>query len=439
MSDVILEHAGAGLVGELRLPTDKSISHRAVLLAAQAEGESFLIGVLDSADVRSTMAAVEALGASINRVHGDERGMQLKVRGWGEAGPAQPAGPIDCGNSGTTARLLAGVLAGWPVDVTLTGDGSLSQRPMERVAAPLRLMGAHVETSAAGTLPMRIRGGGLTAITYESPVASAQVKSAVLLAGVRADGVTSVIEPRTSRDHTERMLPVFGAPVERDGLTASVTGPAPLKAAQVIVPADPSSAAFIMAAATVLPGSKVLLPNVGLNPTRIGFVDVLKEMGARITLKDLPAMGNESVGTIVVQTAQQLTGVTVPAAAVPALIDEVPVLALVATQASGRTRFEGVGELRVKESDRLEAVRAGLEALGAPVEAGEDWLEVHGPTTLTGATLHSADDHRLAMTWAVAGLIASGETCVEGFDAVDVSYPAFHTDLTGLLGGGAEG
>lgn len=437
MTDVVLSHAAAGLVGELRLPTDKSISHRAVLMAAMAEGESFLIGVLDSDDVRATISAVRALGATVETEHADARGLRLKVTGWGASGPVEPAAPIDCGNSGTTARLLAGVLAGWSLDVTLTGDESLSTRPMERIAAPLRLMGAHIETSDSGTLPLRIRGGALSAIDYESPVASAQVKSAVLLAGVRASGVTSVTEPRPSRDHTELMLPTFGAQVERDGLRAAVTGPADLKAVQVIVPADPSSAAFSAAAATLLPRSELLLPNVGLNPGRIGFFEVLKEMGARVTLKTLPPMGNEPVGSIVVKSASGLKGVTVSADVVPALIDEVPVLALVATQATGTTRFEGVGELRVKECDRLEAIRAGLEVLGARVTAGDDWLEVEGPTALTGTTLRSEGDHRLAMTWAVAALIASGTTKIEGFEAVGVSYPAFLADLKGLLAGGA--
>ena len=438
MTDVVLSHAEAGLVGELRLPTDKSISHRAVLMAAMAEGESFLIGVLDSADVRATIAAVEALGANVETEHADARGLRLRITGWGSDGPVQPEGPIDCGNSGTTARLLAGVLAGWPIDVTLTGDESLSTRPMERIATPLRQMGAHVDTSDAGTLPMRIRGAALTAIDHESPVASAQVKSAVLLAGVRATGVTSVTEPRASRDHTELMLPTFGAQVERDGLRATVSGPVALKAAQVIVPADPSSAAFSTAAASLLPGSEVLLPNVALNPTRVAFFDVLRAMGARLTLRELPPMGSEPVGSIVVESASGLAGVTVSADSVPALIDEVPILALVATQATGTTRFEGVGELRVKESDRLELVRAGLEALGANVTAGDDWLEVEGPTALTGTTLRSNGDHRLAMTWAVAALIASGETHIECFDAVAVSYPGFLADLKGLLDGGLQ-
>lgn len=432
MRDARVRHAKTGLAGELRPPTDKSISHRAVLLAAMAEGESSLVGVLDSADVRATVSAVEALGASVEMVRDDEHGLQLKVRGWGESGPMQPSGPLDCGNSGTTVRLLAGVVAGWPLDVTLTGDASLSLRPMRRVADPLRQMGARIDTSADGTLPLRVRGGDLRAIGYESPVASAQVKSAVLLAGVRAGGVTSVLEPGVSRDHTERMLPTFGVEVEREGSRASVTGPVTLKATQVIVPADPSSAAFSVVAATLLPGSLVQLPNVSLNPTRIGWIGVLRAMGARIALRDLPPMGDEPVGTMVAEFAHQLDAVTITADTVPALIDEVPILALAATQAHGTTRFEGVGELRVKESDRLEAVRAGLRALGADVRAGDDWLEVTGPTPLRGCRLSSLGDHRLAMTWIVAGLIADGETIVEGADAVGVSYPAFVEHLQRL-------
>jgi len=438
MNDVVVGHAGSGLTGELRLPTDKSISHRAVLLAAMAEGESFLIGVLDSTDVRATVAAVQTLGASIEIVRTDDRGIQMKVNGWGAGGPIQPAAPIDCGNSGTTARLLAGVLAGWPLDVTLVGDESLSKRPMGRIVEPLRRMGARIEVSAAGTLPMRVRGGDLSAITYRSPVASAQVKSAVLLAGVHASGTTSVTEPFVSRDHAERMLPAFGAEVTQESQTATVTGPVTLKGVQVIVPADPSSAAFVLAAATLVPGSNVLLPNVGLNPTRIGLVDVLRDMGAHITLKNLPAMGNEPVGTIVVQSVEKLSAVTVTAEMVPTLIDELPVLALVATQAEGTTRFEGVGELRVKESDRLEAVCQGLEALGAHVEAGDDWLEVQGPHELTGTMLSSGGDHRLAMTWAVAGLVASGETTIADFDAVEVSYPTFLADILALVAAGPD-
>lgn len=433
--DVRVRRPDRGLTGELRLPTDKSISHRAVLLAAMAEGESHLIGVLDSADVRSTIDAVSALGARVETVESGPRGLQLQVTGWGAAGPTAPDGPLDCGNSGTTARLLMGILAGWPIEVTLVGDESLSRRPMKRVAEPLRLMGASIETTGQGTLPVRVHGGSLRAIDYVLPVASAQVKTAVLLAALRADGVTSVTEPAPSRDHTERMLPEFGVPVEQQELRAAVTGPAVPRGTRVIVPADASSAAFLCAASLLVPGSAIRLPNVSLNPGRIAFVEVLNRMGAGIRVSDLPPMGREPVGVLSVRQREELQAASIAGKEVPALVDEVPILALVATQATGTTRFEGVGELRVKESDRLEAVRAGLESFGATVRAGEDWLEVEGPTALQGARVSSLGDHRLALTWVVAALIAEGETCIEHIEAIDVSYPAFLHDLEGLTGG----
>jgi 3-phosphoshikimate 1-carboxyvinyltransferase len=283
-------------------------------------------------------------------------------------------------------------------------------------------------------MPAEIAGRALRAVEYHSPVASAQVKSAVLLAGLRADGVTTVVEPASSRDHTERMLPGFGVEVTVDeaGRSASVTGLAVLRACDVIVPADPSSAAFLVAGAVLVPGSHVRLPNVAVNPTRLAFARVLQRMGASIELRELPAMGGEPVATIVARHSVALGGVTVSAGEVPSLIDEVPVLAVVATQAAGTTRFEGVGELRVKESDRLQATHDALAALGADVRAGDDWLEVTGPTPLAGCTVASLGDHRLAMAWTIAGLVASGTTSIEGFEAVEVSYPAFAKDLAEL-------
>ncbi len=434
MTDTTITPALGPLTGEVRLPTDKSISHRAVLVAAMAEGESDLVGVLDSADVHATLTAVQALGADIVLLSAGSRGLRVRVTGWGAAGPAAPSGPIDCGNSGTTARLLMGVLAGWPIEVTLTGDESLSRRPMERVAAPLRAMGADIQTAEGGTLPVRIRGGALRGTIHVLPVASAQVKTALLLAGLRAEGRTVVTEPAASRDHTERMLPVFGVPVERDGLTAAVSGPTLPGGTIVVVPADPSSAAFMCAAASLVPGSEVIMPGVSLNPGRAGFVAVLRRMGADITIEEPLTMGEEPTATLIARHGRPLCGTTVVADEVPALIDEVPVLALVATQAEGVTRFEGIGELRVKESDRLELVSAGLRKLGAHVEIGSDWLEVHGPCALHGATLSASGDHRLAMMWAVAGLIAEGATVIEGFEVIDVSYPAFADDLQRLRG-----
>lgn len=425
--------AAAPLTGQIRVPGDKSISHRAVLLAALSEGMSHLTGVLDSADVRSTMDAVSALGARVEIVAEHPEGLELLVTGWGEHGPVAPASSIDCGNSGTTSRLLLGVLAGWPIAVTLDGDSSLRRRPMGRVTEPLARMGATFATSD-GHLPVTVTGAALRGFRYELPVASAQVKTAVLLAGLRATGRTSVIEPAPSRDHTERMLPAFGVPVavEASTLTVSVTGPVTPRAADVDVPADPSSAAFLVGAALLVPGSAVSLPAVALTPTRTGFLRVLERMGADIAVAPETADGAEPAGTLHVRHRAGLRGTTVLAAEVPSLVDEVPLLALVATAAQGTTRFEGVGELRVKESDRLAAVAEGLTALGATVRSGPDWLEVDGPVRLQGATLPSLADHRLAMTWAVAGLAASGPVFVDGWEAIGVSYPGFAADLAEL-------
>lgn len=432
--DVLVARARSGLDGVVRIPADKSISHRAVMFAAAAEGASRIEGALGSDDVRSTIAVVGALGASVKVVHETQDGLTLEVTGWGERGPAAPDGPLDCGNSGTTVRLLMGLVAGWPVSVTFTGDASLSARPMLRIAEPLRAMGASVQTAEGGTLPVRVSGGGLRPIAYASPVASAQVKSAVLLAGLRAQGRTAVTEPALSRDHTERMLPAFGVPVAvgPDALTASVEGPVVPAACEFSVPADPSSAAFFVVAGVLVPDSRVTAPRVSLNPTRSGFVRVLERMGARIRHDDVAPLGTEEAAGLYAQYSGALAATTIEPGEVPGLIDEVPILALAATQAQGTTRFNGVGELRVKESDRLEAVRAGLQAFGATVRAGEDWLEVTGPTRLRGCRVCSLGDHRLAMTWIVAGLIADGETVVEGAEAIGVSYPSFVEHLAGL-------
>jgi len=431
------------LRGEIRVPGDKSLSHRAVLFAAMAGGTSRLSCVLDSADVRSTIRAVDALGARVETRAGD-CGLALTVTGWGASGPTAPIGAIDCANSGTTARLLLGVLAGYDVHAVLTGDASLSERPMRRVTEPLTEMGARVAPTPKGTLPVGIRGGGLTGGRHDLPVASAQVKSALLLAGIRAQGTTTVCEPAPSRDHTERLLPLFGVPVLRDASgCVAVTGPAELTAADFEVPGDPSSAAFLVAAALLVPGSEVMLPNVALNPTRTGFLRVLTRMGASIDV-DLTegfSAGTcaEPTGTVRARYSPALTGTTVTPDEVPALIDEVPILAVVAAAARGTTRFEGVGELRVKESDRLGAVVTALQSLGADADAAGDTLVVHGPAVFVGAGLDSLGDHRLAMAYAVAGLVAAGDVTIDRFEAIDVSYPAFPLDLEALLVGGADG
>ncbi|MCE5190495.1 MAG: 3-phosphoshikimate 1-carboxyvinyltransferase [Actinomycetia bacterium] len=425
--------ATSPLCGSVRVPGDKSISHRAVLFSAMADGTSRLSGVLDSADVRATMAAVEALGASLEIVEETAEGLEIVVRGWGADGPIEPLGPIDCANSGTTIRLLMGVLAGWPVHVVLTGDESLSRRPMRRVTAPLAEMGARFETAEDGVAPIGVRGGGLLPGSFDLPVGSAQVKTALLLAGIRATGRTTVCEPAPSRDHTERMLPGFGVPIVRDGLCASVTGPVLPHAADVSVPADASSAAFLVGAALLVPGSDVTLPGISLNPTRAGFLRVLSRMGADLQVTPGPDVCGEPAGQVRVRYTERLEGTTVKAEEVPSLIDEVPLLAIVATAASGTTRFEGVGELRLKESDRLGAMAGAINALKGAAAVTDDTLTVTGGRPLTGTALDALGDHRLAMAYAVAGLTAAGETVIDRFEAVDVSYPGFAGDLATLL------
>lgn len=429
----LAQPAGGPLGGSLRVPGDKSISHRAVLFAAMSEGRSALRHVLDSEDVRSTIAAVSALGARVEVVAEGPTGLDLVVTGWGSAGPRAPEGPIDCGNSGTTCRLLMGLLAGWPIEVTLDGDASLRRRPMRRVMDPLSQMGATF-TSQDGRLPITMRGGGLRPIEYDSPVASAQVTTALMLAGLRAEGATSVCEPALSRDHTARILPAFGVAVDHDSarFRMSVTGPVSLSAADVSVPADPSSAAFIAGAATLVPDSDVSITDVSLNPTRLGFVGVLQRMGAGVEVRETRSEGAEPVGDIVVRYRADLTATAIEPSEVPSLIDEIPLLAVVAASAHGTTRFNGVAELRVKESDRLSAVSDGLVALGVTARSGDDWLEVDGPARLHGTRLSSLGDHRLAMAWAVAALVADGPVEIEDWAAVAVSYPRFAEDLDSL-------
>jgi 3-phosphoshikimate 1-carboxyvinyltransferase len=328
------------------------------------------------------------------------------------------------------------VLSGWPINVTLTGDASLSRRPMRRVTEPLTAMGATFSGNVEGTLPIKMKGCAvLTPIDYVSPVASAQVKSAILLAGLHATGRTSVREPALSRDHTERLLPAFGVAVESDSstTTAAVSGPAVMQSAgEVVVPRDPSSAAFMVVAGLIVEGSKVVLPGVSLNETRTGFLRVLERMGARIEVVPWPEAGTERVGEIVAFYTPGLVATTVTADEVPSLVDEIPILALAAACARGVTRFEGVGELRVKESDRLAAIIDGLTALGASARAEGDTLVVTGGAPLHGADLDSLEDHRLAMTWAVASLVAGGHVAIERFHAVEVSYPNFARDLEQL-------
>ncbi len=426
--------ATAPLTGEVRVPGDKSVSHRAVLFSAMAQGTSHLRGVLDSADVRTTMDAVTALGAQVTQTGQGATGLELEVTGWGGDGPREPLEAIDCGNSGTTARLLLGVLAGWDRHVVLQGDESLSRRPMGRVTEPLEKMGAEFETRG-GLLPVSVRGGLLKSTEHHLNIASAQVKTALLLAGIRTEGRTLIIEPGASRDHTERMLPAFGVPVGTGAAANSawVDGPAYLTATDVAVPADPSSAAFLVAAGVLVPDSDITLPDVAVNPTRTGFLKVLARMGANVGVDLGEESGGERVGTLHVRGGLPLHSTTVSAEEIPSLIDEIPVLAVVASAAEGTTRFEDIAELRVKESDRLTAVADALTALGCTVRTGDDWLEVDGPCALGSAELDSLGDHRLAMAYTVAALIATGPVSIDRFESVDVSYPGFVGDLQALL------
>ena len=417
----------AGLRGEIAIPGDKSISHRAVMFNALAHGEARITGFLNSADCVSTIRAFTAMGAQVR-----QDGTECVVRGAGLHGLRQPDGSIDCGNSGTTTRLISGILAGQTFGTRLTGDASLSKRPMRRIMEPLSMMGAEIVSEQGNDcLPLSIRGGALRGIRYESPVASAQVKSAVLLAGLYADGPTTVIEPERSRDHTERMLRAFGARISVDGLSVTTEPCERLEAQDIAVPGDVSSAAFFLAAGAVCPGSEILLKNVGLNPTRDGAVRMLQAMGADLTVLDRKDIGGEPSADLLIRHSA-LKGCTIEGSIIPTLIDELPVLAVCAAYADGETVIRGAKELRVKESDRISAVCEGLSAMGADVEELEDGMIIRGGRALHGAEIRCFDDHRIAMSFAVASLAAEGTTVLQGAECVNISYPAFFRDLSAL-------
>lgn len=432
----LIEPLARPLSGAVRVPGDKSISHRSVLFSAMAEGTSHVSGVLDSADVRSSIGAVRALGAEVNLEKRPDGSLAGDIRGWGGLGPSQPEGAIDCGNSGTTVRLLMGVLAPWDITVELTGDDSLRRRPMRRIAAPLELMGARFAPEDATTLPLSITGTrGLAAISYDSPVASAQLKTAILLAGVFAAGTTSVREPAPSRNHTELMLPGFGVDVEAAPGEASVAGGQSLHACDVDVPGDPSSAAFMACAAALRPDSAIDIENVSLNEARIGFARVLERMGADITLKPTGSAGEEPCGTISVSYVEHLRSCEVAGREIASLVDEIPVLALVAAHAEGTTVFHEVGELRVKETDRLAAILEGLSKLDVRAWAEGDDLHIEGKPGLVvpeGLVFDSLGDHRLAMTWSLVGFTGAHPVSIRDFEAVRVSYPGFRADIERL-------
>jgi len=410
----------SAVAGHIAVPGDKSISHRSVLVAAVAEGECRIRGFGRSADTQATVDAVRALGVPV-----DEDGDELVVRGAGLGGLRPPSRPIDCANSGTLMRLLAGLLAGNGGRFVLIGDASLSSRPMERIAEPLRRMGATVETTG-GHAPLIIEGGPLHGITYELPVASAQVKSAILLAGLGADGPTSVLEPAPTRDHTELMLRAAGVRVARRGKRITLQPPGRLRLPALDVPGDVSSAAPFVAAASLLAGSELTIHDLGLNPTRTGLLDVLERMGARLNVLHRHRAGAEPAGDLEV-TPAELVAARVTAAEVPRLVDELPLLALVAGMARGTTSIRGAAELRVKETDRVTAVVDALRPIGIHIEGLDDGFRIRGVPARPrgGAIVDSRGDHRIAMLGAVAGLVSREPVRIEGDEAVAVSFPGF--------------
>jgi 3-phosphoshikimate 1-carboxyvinyltransferase len=424
----------ARLSGRIRVPGDKSISHRALILGALSIGRTHLTGLLEAEDVMATAKAINALGATVSRVNG-----AFEVCGQGVGGLRAPSAPLDFGNSGTASRLMLGVVAGHDIRAELTGDASLRRRPMSRVLDPLVTMGLQVEAKGEGaTLPLAVRGTvDLIPIVYDLPVPSAQVKSSILLAGLHAPGRTTVVEPLATRDHTERMLEYLGAELKVEDLgqgvhAVTVAGDAELEGAPVAIPGDPSSAAFVIAAALICPDSDVVVENVLLNPTRAGFIETLRQMGAEIEVLDLCHKGGEEVGDLRVK-AGPLKGVHVRPERAPSMIDEYPVLACLAAYAEGETRMEGLSELRVKESDRLNATTEGLKACGVEAQVEGDDLIVVGRGEVRGGTLVETHmDHRIAMAFLTLGIGAAAPVTIDDTAMIATSFPGFMSLMTKL-------
>ena len=411
------------LHGELTVPGDKSISHRAVMFGSLAKGTTRIIHFLEGADCLSTISCFRKMGIDIENNNGE-----ILVHGKGLRGLSSPTDILDVGNSGTTTRLISGILAGQNFVSELTGDNSIQSRPMKRIMTPLLSMGADI-TSIKGNncVPLRIAGHPLKAIHYDSPVASAQVKSCVLLAGMYSDGVTSVTEPVLSRNHTEIMLNYFGAQVTSEGTTASIVPEPSLHAREITVPGDISSAAYFIAAGLLVPGSEILLKNVGINPTRDGLLRVCKDMGADITMLNVN-MDGEPTADLLVRTSS-LHGTTVGGEIIPTLIDEIPMIAVMAAFAEGTTIIKDAKELKVKESDRILVMAENLSRMGADITPTDDGMIIHGGKPLHGAVIDSYLDHRVAMSFAIAGLLCDGPLSIKGGDCVKISYPEFYEDL----------
>ena len=414
--------------GEITPPPDKSISHRAVMFSSLAKGKGVVRNFLRAQDTESTMHAFRSLGIQI-----DDQGHTLIIHGKGLHGLTEPADIIDCGNSGTTIRLLSGVLAANPFFSVVSGDSSLRSRPMARIIKPLSLMGARIAGRDNNRYaPFAISGGSLRSISYDMPMASAQVKSAILLAGLYAGGMTTITEPSKSRDHTERMLPAFGADLRTDGLNVSIHSGKELHAQEIDVPADFSSAAFFMVAALLIPGAEVMLKNVGINPTRTGLIDCLRSMGAHIEIENVRSVSGEPVADICCKGQTGLKAATVTAEMVPSLIDEFPILCIAAARAAGTTIIRGAEELRLKESDRIKAMATELSKMGVTLEEFPDGINITGAETLRAAEIDSHGDHRIAMSMAVAGLLAGGTTAISNASAVAISFPDFFESIRRL-------
>lgn len=415
------------LKGTVTIPGDKSISHRAVLFASLADGESMIKGFLRGDDCLSTIACMRKLGIEI-----DEEDERIIVKGKGLYGLTEPSEVLDVGNSGTTVRLLSGVLAGQDFSSVVVGDDSIAKRPMGRVTGPLKMMNASIDgRKNAEYTPFQLRGGNLKAIHYLSPVASAQVKSAILLAGLYATGETKVTEPSKSRDHTERMLESFGVHVDVTEHSASVKGGQALKGTSIQIPGDISSAAFLLVAGAIVPGSEITLENVGMNPTRTGIIDVLQQMGADLTINQERKLGGEPTANLTIRYSN-LSAMTIDGHLIPRLIDEIPAIAVLASQAEGTTVIKDAQELKVKETNRIDTVVDQLVELGVNVEATDDGMIIHGKSTLQGGNVQSYHDHRIGMAMALCGLIASSPVHVKDTEAIAVSYPTFFEDLKKL-------
>ena len=417
----------AGLRGELSIPGDKSISHRAVMFGSLAKGTTHISNFLSGADCLSTIDCFRKMGVLI-----EQDGTNVTVHGNGLHGLKAPSETLDVGNSGTTTRLISGILAGQDFETVLSGDASLNKRPMGRIIKPLEQMGAKITSvNGNGCAPLKIEGTKLNATHYDSPVASAQVKSCVLLAGLYADGKSSVTEPALSRNHTELMLRSFGVKVESHDTTATITPPEEMIATDIVVPGDISSATFFIVAGLITPNSCIRLKNVGINPTRDGILRVCKDMGADVTLENVIDNGGEPTADIVVKTSK-LKGTVIGGEVIPTLIDEIPMIAVMAAFAEGTTVIKDAQELKVKESDRIAVVTEGLKRMGADIQPTDDGMIIHGGKPLHGAEINSYLDHRIAMSFAVAGTICDGTLTIKDGDCVKISYPEFYEDLYSL-------